>query len=48
MACGSCGKRKTPRRRPGTSGKINRASLDKNKRAKRITNEQQQNNTENK
>jgi hypothetical protein len=44
MAC--CG-RKKPRRTKGVSGKINRSSLDKNKRPKKVTNEQQQSNTQN-
>jgi len=47
MACSSCGKRKKPRRKPSVSGKIVRNSLEKNKRQKRITNDQQQSNTQN-
>jgi hypothetical protein len=44
MAC--CG-RKKPRRTKGVSGKITRNSLEKNKRQKKVTNEQQQSNTKN-
>jgi len=43
MAC--CG-RKKPRRTKGASGKINRSSLNKNKRSKKVANERQQNNTQ--
>jgi hypothetical protein len=45
MAC--CGKNK-PRHTKGVSGKIHRNSLKKNKHLKKLKNEQQQNNPENK